>query len=128
MQNKAKREISKQKLPEENPANNSSEFLPADQIDTAFSGIPAGVNVTYMLRCGDGSFYIGWTNNLEKRVKTHQAGRGGKYTSTHLPVSLVYYEIFASKQEAQSREWHMKRLTHRQKEELSERGLVEKDI
>ena len=44
---------------------------------------------TYILRCGDGSLYTGWTNNLEKRVKTHNAGKGGKYTATRHPVELV---------------------------------------
>ena len=76
------------------------------------------MNYTYMLRCGDGSYYIGWTNDLENRVKTHQAGKGGKYTRTHLPVELVYYEEHETKQEAQSREWHLKRLTHAQKAAL----------
>lgn len=72
-------------------------------------------NYTYMLRCCDGSFYIGWTNDLEARVRTHNAGRGGKYTRARRPVELVYYEVFPSKQEAMSREWHLKRLTHAQK-------------
>lgn len=75
-------------------------------------------NYTYMLRCGDGSFYIGWTNRLLKRLKTHQEGKGGKYTRTRLPVELVYYESFETKSEAMSREWHLKRLTHVQKERL----------
>jgi putative endonuclease len=77
-------------------------------------------NYTYMLRCGDGSFYIGWTNDLEARVTAHNAGKGAKYTRAHLPVELVYYEKFATKQEAMSREWHLKRLTHDQKCELLE--------
>ncbi len=78
----------------------------------------AAENYTYMLRCSDGSFYIGWTNNLKLRVKTHNAGRGGKYTRTRCPVELVYYEIFPTKQEAMSREWHLKQLSHAQKEAL----------
>jgi putative endonuclease len=75
-------------------------------------------NYTYMLRCSDGSFYIGWTNDLEARVAVHNAGKGAKYTRVRLPVELVYYEKFATKQEAMSREWHLKQLTHRQKCEL----------
>ena len=78
----------------------------------------AGKNFTYMLRCADGSYYVGWTNDLDKRLATHQAGRGGKYTRTHLPVELAYFETFSTKQEAMSREWHLKRLTHQEKESL----------
>jgi putative endonuclease len=77
-------------------------------------------NYTYMLRCSDGSFYIGWTNNLKLRVATHNAGRGGKYTRSRCPVELVYYETFPTKQEAMSREWHLKQLTHAQKLALLE--------
>ena len=44
---------------------------------------------TYMLECRDGSLYTGWTNNLEKRVACHNAGKGGKYTASRLPVKLV---------------------------------------
>ena len=75
---------------------------------------------TYILRCGDGSLYTGWTNNLEKRVKTHNAGKGGKYTTTRLPVELVYYETYATKQEAMSREYAIKQLSRAQKLKLIE--------
>ena len=78
------------------------------------------MNYTYLLECSDGSYYCGWTNNLEKRVKTHNAGKGGKYTRARLPVRLVYYEQFQTKEEAQSREWHIKQLTHAQKASLIE--------
>lgn len=72
-----------------------------------------------MLRCGDGSLYTGWTNDLEKRVRTHAAGRGGKYTRARLPVELAYYEEFETKQEAMSREWQIKnRLDRAGKEAL----------
>lgn len=70
---------------------------------------------TYMLECGDGSLYVGWTNDLEKRIRTHQAGQGGKYTRSRLPVRLAYFEELPDKQAAMSREWHLKRLTHKQK-------------
>ena len=70
---------------------------------------------TYILACADGSFYTGWTNDLEKRLATHNAGKGGKYTRTRLPVRLAYYEEFDRKTEAQSREWHIKRMSHEEK-------------
>lgn len=73
---------------------------------------------TYVLRCGDGSLYTGWTNNLEKRVAAHSAGRGAKYTKAHLPVELTYYEEFETQHEAMQREAAIKRLTKQEKEEL----------
>ena len=73
------------------------------------------MNFCYILRCADGTLYTGWTNDLERRLKTHNAGRGGKYTRARRPVELVYSEAFDSKEEAMSREWHLKRLTRRQK-------------
>jgi len=73
------------------------------------------MNVVYMLRCADGTLYTGWTNDLEKRLKTHAAGKGGKYTRARLPAALVYTERFETEHEARSREWHIKRLTRAQK-------------
>ena len=73
---------------------------------------------TYILECADGTFYTGWTNDLTRRLKVHNEGKGGKYTRGRLPVRLVYYESFTDKKEAQSREWHIKQLTRQQKEEL----------
>jgi putative endonuclease len=82
---------------------------------------------TYMLECADGTYYTGWTNNLEKRLSAHNAGKGGKYTSVRRPVTLVYYEEFETKQEAMSREWHIKQLTRKQKEELVFNSQVSND-
>ena len=73
------------------------------------------MNFCYILRCADGSLYTGWTKDLEQRLQTHNAGRGGKYTRSRLPVELVYREEFETKEEAMSREWHLKRLTRQEK-------------
>ena len=73
---------------------------------------------TYLLKCHDGSFYCGWTNNIMRRLKNHNVGKGSKYTRTRLPVRLAYIEVFSTKEEAMSREWHIKQLTHAQKKEL----------
>ena len=73
------------------------------------------MNYVYILRCGDGSLYTGWTNDLKKRVATHAAGLGGKYTRSHLPVELVYQEQFETRQEAMRREVQIKNLTREQK-------------
>ena len=75
-------------------------------------------DVVYILRCGDGTLYTGWTNDLEKRLKAHAAGKGGKYTRARLPVALVYTEACESAQEARSREWHLKQLTRSEKLQL----------
>lgn len=81
-------------------------------------------NYCYMLRCCDGSLYTGWTNNLEKRLKTHQSGKGGKYTRARLPVELAYYESFETKEEAMSREYAIKHMTKLQKERLIDEQQV----
>ena len=75
-------------------------------------------NFAYIVRCKDNSLYVGWTNDLEKRILAHNEGKGAKYTKARRPVELVYYECFSTKQEAMSREYHLKRLSHKQKEEL----------
>ena len=56
------------------------------------------MNYTYIVECGDGSLYTGWTNNLEKRIQAHNAGKGAKNTNSRLPVKLVYSETFATKE------------------------------
>lgn len=73
------------------------------------------MNYTYILRCGDGSFYTGWTNDLEKRVKAHQSGKGGKYTRAHQPVELAWFEAFADKCDAMRREYEIKQLSRQEK-------------
>lgn len=86
-----------------------------------------GRNVVYMLRCADGTLYTGWTSDLDRRLKTHAAGKGGKYTRARLPVQLVYTERFETEHEARSREWHIKRLTRAQKLALTEGAKHEKN-
>ncbi len=82
------------------------------------------MNWVYILRCGDGSLYTGWTNDLERRLAAHASGKGGKYTRSHLPVELVYYESLPSAHEAMSRERQIKALSRREKLELiSEKEL-----
>lgn len=75
----------------------------------------------YFVRCSDGSLYCGYTTNLERRLKAHNSGKGAKYTSSRLPVSLVYFEEYGSKEKAMSREWHIhhdKEFTKQRKEEM----------
>ena len=74
----------------------------------------------YIVECADGTFYCGYTTDLENRIKTHNAGKGAKYTRARLPVILVYFEEFDSKEKAMSREWHLKQLTHAEKSALAQ--------
>lgn len=72
----------------------------------------------YMLRCADGSLYTGCTDNIERRIATHQKGKGAKYTRSRLPVILVYQEEVPNKSEALRREIAIKKLTRLQKLDL----------
>jgi len=77
----------------------------------------------YVLLCSDGSFYTGYTKNLDKRTRLHQKGKGAKYTKTHKPQKLAYAEQFDSRSQAMKREKEIKKLNHQQKLELvSSRG------
>lgn len=80
------------------------------------------MNYTYILECSDGSLYCGWTNNIEKRVAAHNAGRGAKYTKGRRPVRLVHIEVFDTREEAMKREWRIKKLTRRGKLALISSG------
>ena len=67
----------------------------------------------YILRSlGDGKFYVGMTSNLEDRLKRHIEGRS-KYTSKHLPIELVYTEVFKTRKEALARERTIKQYKSR---------------
>ena len=78
-------------------------------------------NYVYILKCADGTLYTGWTNDLEKRLRAHNEGRGAKYTRGRLPAELVYYETFEERSEAMGREWAIKQLTREQKLQLIRR-------
>ena len=74
------------------------------------------MNYTYMVKCADGTLYTGWTTSVEKRLKEHNEGKAGaKYTRAKRPVELVYYEGYATKEEAMSREYAIKQLTRKEK-------------
>jgi putative endonuclease len=72
----------------------------------------------YLVRCRDGSLYAGSTNDLKRRVDQHNAGRGGRYTSSHRPVELAYAERYLTRNEAMRREASVKALRRQQKETL----------
>jgi len=73
------------------------------------------MNYVYILECADGTLYTGWTTDIQKRVQTHNAGKGAKYTRSRRPVKLVYTETFESKSDALRREYQIKQLSRAQK-------------
>ena len=79
----------------------------------------------YILRCADGTLYTGATNDLDRRLAAHNAGRGAKYTRARRPVALVYREEEADKSAALQREAALKKLARAAKLRLiagAERG------
>lgn len=62
----------------------------------------------YLLECADGTFYCGWTKDVERRVLTHNRGLGARYTRARRPVRLVYVEELESQSEAMRREHRLK--------------------
>lgn len=73
------------------------------------------MNYVYILECDDGTLYCGWTTDLNNRIKTHNSGKGAKYTKSRLPVKLKYYEKFECKSDALKREHEIKKLTREKK-------------
>ena len=72
----------------------------------------------YILRCGDGTLYTGSTDDVEKRLAAHRAGKGAKYTRGRGPLELVYSEQLPDKSAALRREYEIKQLTRQEKMEL----------
>ena len=79
----------------------------------------------YMLKCSDGSYYIGHTDDLEARLIQHDAGSGDSYTTTRRPVQLVYAAEFTSREEALTRERQVKGWSRKKKEALCREDWVE---
>ena len=73
----------------------------------------------YLLRCADGSYYTGWTNNLARRLAAHQAGRGARYTRGRRPVTLAYVEECADARAARQREYRLRHESHAAKRALA---------
>jgi len=76
----------------------------------------------YIVRTSADTLYTGQSNDIMRRIKEHNAGDGGSYTSARRPVELEYYETAASRSKAMAREHEIKQLTRDQKERLIENG------
>lgn len=72
----------------------------------------------YVLECADGSYYTGYTTDVQRRVAEHDAEEGAKYTRGRTPVELVYEESFETRSAALQREHELKSLSRRQKERV----------
>jgi len=73
----------------------------------------------YILECSDGTLYIGYTNDLKKRLKAHNESKtGARYTKARRPVTLKYFEKFKTLNEALKREIELKKYTRKKKLEL----------
>ena len=77
----------------------------------------------YILSCADGTLYTGCAKNAEKRLATHNSGRGAKYTKGRGPLTPVYLEYLPDRSSAARREAAVKKLTREKKLELIASGL-----
>ena len=80
-------------------------------------------HIFYVLECTDGSYYAGYTNDLEKRVSVHNSGKGAKYTRARRPVTCIYHETFETKQEAMKAEYAFKQLKKSEKIDYMANGM-----
>lgn len=76
------------------------------------------MHYVYIVRCSDDTFYTGYTNDLDRRIQMHNEGQGAKYTKGRRPVKLVYSEKFKSKSKAMKREYEIKQLRRKDKENI----------
>ena len=86
------------------------------------------MNYTYILECEDHTYYTGWTNDLKKRFQAHLNGTGAKYTKSHRPLRIAYYEMHATKKEAMRREWRIKQMTKKEKVQLIKSPLTNVEL
>jgi len=77
----------------------------------------------YVIQCNDGSFYTGYTRNVDSRMRMHVNGNGARYTRIHKPRKIVHVEQFGSRAEAMRRERAVKRLSHKEKARLAKKRV-----
>ncbi len=76
------------------------------------------MHYVYVIECGDGTLYTGYTTDVERRVAEHNAGKGARYTRGRTPVELAHVEDFASRSAALQREHEIKQLPRAKKKQL----------
>ncbi|MDQ0247614.1 putative endonuclease [Bacillus fengqiuensis] len=82
----------------------------------------------YVLQCNDGSFYAGYTTNLQHRVDKHNSGKGAKYTNSRKPVALIFYQELSSKSEAMKAEAQFKKLKRPEKEAFLKKERIRNHV
>jgi putative endonuclease len=82
----------------------------------------------YIVRCANDALYTGYAGDVQQRVKAHNAGRGGRYTRSHLPVTLLVAWAFTSKRDALQVEYKIKQLSRKQKLWLIENKISFHDL
>ncbi|AHG02548.1 hypothetical protein HALDL1_02040 [Halobacterium sp. DL1] len=76
------------------------------------------MHYVYVLECSDGTYYTGYTTDVDRRVDEHDAGEGAKYTRGRTPVELRHVESYETRAAAMSREYEIKQLSRPEKEQL----------
>jgi putative endonuclease len=84
---------------------------------------PAQGHFMYVLRCADGSLYTGYTVDVARRLRQHEAGTASRYTRARRPVSLEGWWQFDDKRSAMQAEWNFKQLTRSEKLRLLQAGI-----
>ncbi|MFC0190356.1 GIY-YIG nuclease family protein [Fictibacillus aquaticus] len=79
-------------------------------------------HAVYILECADGTYYTGYTNELERRLQMHESGKGAKYTRGRGPLKLLFHAEFQTKQEAMQAEYAIKQMSRKNKEKLIQEG------
>ncbi|WP_263785991.1 GIY-YIG nuclease family protein [Salinibacter grassmerensis] len=79
---------------------------------------PSGGHHVYIVECRDGTYYTGYTTDVDRRVTEHNDGTAAKYTRGRRPVTLVHTETFDNQSTAMQREYAIKQLRRAQKEQL----------
>jgi len=77
----------------------------------------------YILFCADGTYYTGWTTDVQKRLAVHNKGKGAKYTRGRLPVKLLWFDSFNSKSEAMKKEYAIKQLSKGGKQAITRQDV-----
>jgi putative endonuclease len=103
----------------------NSQLLIVNSEPAAVGGQPLALSLTngsavfvYIVECADGTLYTGWTTDIERRLKAHNAGRGARYTRQRGPVRLVYVETHSDRSTAMKRERQIKHMSRAEKLKL----------
>ena len=97
------------------PSAGTTNLVMSDSLE---SETGAAEHFVYVLECGDGSLYTGYTTDVQRRVEEHRDGIGAKYTRGRTPIELVHVEAFPDRSAAQAREAEIKSLSRREKKVL----------